>query len=333
MLGTLVVGLGRAGGGLHLPVLRRLGHGSGRALGRPPIVVVDPGVVVPVAPDLLVATNLAHAAALVDPERTAVHLCTPPNARLRPLTELADLGFRRIVVEKPLAGDEVELAAILRLRAAADLDLIPVAQWRCSELTRRVRTVLRGGELGALRSIVFTQSKPRFGRTVSGDEHPSAFDVEVPHSLAVALRLAGPAAVTAAGLTDMLLGDAVFSGLGGAWLRLRHDSGVRTEIRTDLTAPVRERRITVELEHGTLVGHYPVSAADEYSQLVVRTRGTQSHSVFRDDSLTAFIARAHQHFEGTNPMVDEPATGAAVVTLLAGAKRLAAGRVPVGAAR
>ncbi|OLR91302.1 Gfo/Idh/MocA family oxidoreductase [Actinokineospora bangkokensis] len=331
MLSALVVGAGRAGAGLHLPVLRGMGYGRGRAVGRPPIVVVDPGVAVAEQPGVVVAPTLAHAASLLDPARTAVHLCTPPTARLRPLTELAGLGFRHVLVEKPLATSTEELAAVLRLREAAGLDLVPVAQWRCSELTRRIAGVVAGGELGALRSIVFTQTKPRFGRTLRGDEHPTAFDVEVPHSLAVALSIAGPARVTAAGVSDMLLGDAVFTELGGAWVRLAH-RGARTEIRTDLTAPVRERRITVELEHGTLVGHYPVSAADEYAQLLVRNRGAQSHSVFRDDSLTAFIARAHEHFAGGRPILDEPATGAEVVRLLDDAKRLAA-RVAVGAAR
>ncbi|GLZ36440.1 oxidoreductase [Actinokineospora sp. NBRC 105648] len=333
MLGTLVVGLGRSGAGLHLPVLRKLGYGSGRSFGRPPITVYDPRRAVPDAPDVVTASSLAQAAALTDPERTVVHLCTGPSARLRPLTELADLGFRRILLEKPLAADEVELREVLRLRELARLDLVPVAQWRASELTNRILGVLHGGRLGALRSVAFTQSKPRFARTLAGDDHQSAFDVEVPHSLAVALLLAGPAEVTAAGCADMLLGDAVFPSLGRAWLRLRHAGGTRTDIRTDLTAPVRERRITVELEAGTLVGHYPISAIDEYAQLSVRTHGGKVDSVFRDDSLTAFIARAYRHFAGEEPLADEPAAGIAAVRLLAQAKRRSGLRVPVGADR
>ncbi|RLK61248.1 oxidoreductase [Actinokineospora cianjurensis] len=331
MLGTLVVGLGRAGAGLHLPVLRRLGHGGGRPFGRPPITVYDPRRRLGDADlgDVAVAHSPAHAATLVDPDRTVVHLCTGPSARLRPLTELADLGFRRFLVEKPLAGDEVELREVLRLREHGRLDLLPVAQWRSSELTARILGVLAGGRLGRLRSVRFAQSKPRFARTLAGDDHPTAFDVEVPHSLTVALLVAGRGEVVAAGCTDMLLGDAVFPSLGGAWLRLRHADGVLTEIRTDLTAPVRERRVTVELEGGTLVGHYPIGAADEYAQLSVRTKGGKVESVFRDDSLGAFIARAYRHFEGTEPITDEPATGATVVSLLAEAKRVAGLRAPV----
>ncbi|MBM7769872.1 putative dehydrogenase [Actinokineospora baliensis] len=338
MLGTLVVGLGRAGAGLHLPVLRKLGHGGGRPFGRPPITVYDPrrrlaeGEAGDLG-DVAVAHSLAHAATLLDPERTVVHLCTGPSARLRPLTELADLGFRRFLVEKPLAADEVELREILRLCDHGGLDLLPVTQWRSSELTARIRGVLTGGRLGQLRSIEVTQSKPRFARTLAGDDHPSAFDVEVPHSLAVALLLAGRGEVVGAGCTDMLLGDAVFPALGSAWLRLRHADGVHTDIRADLTSPVRERRITLELDGGTLVGHYPISAADEYAQLSVRTRGGKVDSVFRDDSLAAFLTAAYRHFDGAERIADEPATGAAVVAVLSEAKRQAGLRAPVGAQR
>jgi len=333
MLGTLVVGLGRAGTGLHLPVLRGLRRAISGPPTRPPMIVFDPFRTVEAGPDTVVAQSLTDAARLTDPARTVVHLCTPPNARVRPLIELAELGFRLVLVEKPLAADEPGLAAMLRVQETYGLDLLPVAQWRRSELTRRIQEVLRGGRLGALRSITFVQSKPRFSRTVAGDDHPSAFDIEAPHSVGLALALAGPARVTDAGCTDMVLGDAVFPALRGAWLRLTHAGGVRTEIHTDLTSPLRERRITLKLDNGTMVGHFAVSDADEYAQLWVRAPEGDLHSVFRDDSLAAFLRLAYRHFAGEEPMVDEPASGASVVSLIGAAKRLAGLAMPVGAAR
>lgn len=330
MLGALVVGLGRAGTGLHLPVLRTLRSAVGHPL--PPIVVFDPVRSVPRGQDVVVARGVHHAAALTDPATTVVHLCTPPTARAAPLAELAAVGFRRFLVEKPLATDPAALAAIAELAESADLDIVPVAQWRCSELTGRLRALAEGGALGAVTAVAVRQAKPRFTRTLAGDAHPSAFDVEAPHSVALALALAGPARVESAGCSDMLLGAAVFPDLGGAWLTLAHDSGVRTEIVTDLTAPVRERRVTVEFEGGTAVGHFAVSAADDYAQLRLRTPGAGSRWVFRDDSLGAFVACAYRHFDGAEPLPGEFAAGAAVVTLIAEAKRLAA-RTPVGAAR
>ncbi|MFC7617439.1 Gfo/Idh/MocA family oxidoreductase [Actinokineospora soli] len=326
MLGTLVVGLGRAGAHLHLPVVRTLRDLDPAPA--PPIVVFDPVRSVQLGPDVVVARDPAHAALLTDPATTVVHVCTPPSARRDPVAAFAAAGFRRFLVEKPLAADPAGLSALLDLARAADLDVVPVGPWRHSELTRRLLD-LRGA-LGRPVSIAVRQAKPRFTRTLSGDAHPSAFDVEAPHSVGLALRLGGPARVVAAGSSDMLLGAAVFPGLGGAWLALEHEDGLRTEISTDLTAPVRERRVTVEFERGTAVGHFAVSAADEYAQLRVRTPSATTRSVFRDDSLTAFTARAYRHFAGVEPMPGELASGAAVVSLIADAKRLAA---PVGAAR
>ncbi|GGS26660.1 oxidoreductase [Actinokineospora fastidiosa] len=318
MPGTLVVGLGHAGTRLHLPVLRAL-----RGREDPPIVVFDPVRSVQPGPDVVAARDLPHAAALTDPATCVVHLCTPPTARVEPITALAGLGFRRFLVEKPLAADPAALTELLDLVDLVGLDVVPIAQWRHSELTRRLMGLR--AELGRPLSIAVRQAKPRFTRTLAGDDHPSAFDVEAPHSVALALRLAGPAAVTGAGCADMLLGSAVFPGLGGAWLSLAHEGGARTEITTELTAPVRERRVTVEFEGGTAVGHFAVSAADEFAQLEVTAPGRRSHSVFRDDSLTAFVARAYRHFDGAR-MLGELTAGAAVVSLIAEAKRLAGAR-------
>ena len=328
MLGTLVVGLGRAGAHLHLPVVRTLRSGHPDPL--PPIVAFDPVRSVQLGPDVVAARDPRHAAELTDPATTVVHVCTPPSARLDPVADFAAAGFRRFLVEKPLAADPAALAALLDLTRRAGLDVVPVGPWRHSELTRRL--VDLAATLGRPVSVAIRQAKPRFTRTLSGDAHPSAFDVEAPHSVALALRLAGPARVVAAGCSDMLLGPAVFPGLGGAWLGLEHDGGLRTEISTDLTAPVRERRVAVEFERGSAIGHFAVSAADEYAQLRVRTPTTTTHAVFRDDSLTAFTTRAYRHFAGVEPMPGELAAGAAVVSLIADAKRLAA-RSPVGAAR
>ncbi len=328
MLGTLIVGLGRAGADLHLPVMRTLRRAATSPLS--PIVVHDPVRSVRSGPDVIVARDPEHAAALLDPAATVVHICTPPSARRDPIAAFAALGFRRFLVEKPLAADPAAVADLIDLAGAADLDVVPIAQWRHSELTRRLLELPAG--LGQPLSIAVRQAKPRFTRTLAGDAHPSAFDVEAPHSVALALRLAGPAQVIAAGCSDMRLDGAVFPGLGGAWLAMAHDYGARTEISTDLTAPVRERRVAVEFEHGSAVGHFAVSAADEFAQLTVRTPRTTARAVFRDDSLTTFVARAYQHFAGELTMADELAEGAAVVRLIGEAKRLAAGD-PVGAAR
>ncbi|MEU6129022.1 Gfo/Idh/MocA family oxidoreductase [Saccharopolyspora sp. NPDC047091] len=319
MLHSLVVGLGRAGAGLHLRVLaqaRRLD----RDLFHPgAIVACDPAPAARrVPPGVTAAESVRAAAELVPPGRTVVHLCTPPTERTALLRELAELGFRRIIVEKPVAPDLAALAEVERLRAAHGLRLAVVAHWLDAELTRRLDDLVRHRPLGPLREISFRQHKPRFTHSTATGGHPTAFDVEVPHSLGVALRLAGPADLVDADCTDMRCGEVLIPGMGGARLALRHAGGVRTSIESDLTTPVRERSVELSFERGRAVGHYPLSDQDHHAQLTVHGADVQradeqqadeQRSVFPDDALTEFTLRTYRRFKAIGPETESAATG------------------------
>lgn len=325
MLNSLVVGLGRAGAGLHLPVLSRL-----RSSGAPrspfadgPVVVCDPVRRPPESgPASAYVSSLAKARELVDPNATVTHLCTPPVDRERVIERLAMLGFRRIVVEKPLATDEVGLERILKLRERRGLDLVVVTHWLEAELTRRMTEITHGGEFSTLRGITVRQHKPRFLRSQRTNGHPTAFDVEIPHSLGVVLRLAGPAELADASCSDLRCGDTVIPRLGGARLLLRHPSGVRTDITSDLASPFRERSIALRFDRGTVTGHYPLAEDDDHAQLVLVRDGVRERSVFRDDALAAFLLAAYRYFDGRGPRPGAgPAENANAVRLLCAAKR------------
>jgi predicted dehydrogenase len=288
-----------------------------------PIIAFDPWGTHVELPDVAPVQSLAQAGQATDPEHTIVHLCSPPATRVELLEQLAWHGFRRVVVEKPLAVDVQELTEITRVRQQWNLDLVVVAPWLASALTQRIRQILRSGELGALHSVFMVQRKPRFTRSLTGCGHPTAFDIEMPHSVGVALAIAGNATVCHAQLTDMRFGDVVLPRLGSAWLSLDHENGVCTEIFSDLTSPTRERRITLKLERGTLIGHYSNSEADHTSQLTTTVGGREKVSVFHDDALTIFILQTYEHFamqrRGNS---DDLTLNAEVVRLLSTAKRI-----------
>jgi predicted dehydrogenase len=325
MVRTLVVGLGRAGAELHLPVLARARAGARQLFGEAPVVACDPRRVLADRAGLVVTTSLAEAAARLDPAQTVAHVCTPPTVRLEVIAELAERGFRNLVVEKPLAADTDDLARVIRVRRKHGLHVAVVEPWLTSTLTARLTELTRTGALGELKSVAIVQNKPRFRRSLTGPGHPTAFDVELPHGVGLALRLAGNARVTHAAGSDLVVGDVVVPRMGGARVGLRHNSGVRTEISSDLTSPVRERRITMQFELGSVVGHYAVSDDDDHSQLTVTRAGHREHEVLRDDSLTEWMVRAYRLFQAGG---DQHARGFAfatdVVQLLSVAKNICA---------
>lgn len=303
MLRTLIVGLGHAGIDLHWSVLRRLREQSGSLFAPGPAYGFDPrpDATAPPGEDLLRVGSLAVAAGELDPAETVVHLCTPPMARLELLRELADLGFRRILVEKPLAVDLAAAEAIAALRRDAGLDLTVVAHWLDSALTTRAMELIRSGRYGELRSIGFIQRKPRLTRTLARSGHPTAFDAELPHSVGVALKLAGDARLVDAAWSDMAVGELRVARMGTARLVARHAGGARTEIFSDLTSPIRERRVTFELDGARLIGHYPGSQDDDYAHLRVIEGRTENRAIFKDDSLTTFLRRVYRDYaEGTD---------------------------------
>jgi predicted dehydrogenase len=300
MLDALVIGLGRAGLGLHLPVLTRL------RLCRAPVVAVDPNAPRghPQGPPVTVLRTLRQARDRLAPQSTVVHLCTPPAVRADVLREVAALGFTRVIVEKPLAADDDELERTLRISRDHGLRLCVVAPWLHSTLTDRLVALIQGGDLGRLHTVSITQHKPRFRRSSTSRSHESAFDVEIPHALGLALRLAGDAEVVSARATDLDLGGEVVRRMGSAHLTLHHhDKGVRTVIDSDLTSPVRQRRVVLSFTAGGITADYPIGQDDDYGQLRVthaNGRGDAAvREVVQDEALGTFFTRAYRRYAGS----------------------------------
>ncbi|WP_409473936.1 hypothetical protein [Streptomyces sp. HC307] len=328
MLCTLIVGLGRAGLGLHVPLLRRARAQALGTFADHPIVGVDPGNTPPIEQrDLLITDSLHRACDLLDPARTVVHLCTPPAVRVEVLREVATLGFSRILTEKPLAGDREALRSILHVAREHELRLSVVAPWLHSALTQRLVQLVGDQRLGAVRSVSVTQHKPRFRRSLGGSSHTSAFDVEAPHAVGVLLRLLGDARVYSAAGADLRVGRTTVPRMGSARLELRHAGGVRSEVLSDLSAPVRQRQIALEMAEGRVVGHYAVGEDDDFAQLEITRDGHTAREVLRDDSLMSCLTQAYRRFidGGDGADTDDLGLHVRTVELLDEAKRLAVG--------
>lgn len=323
MFHTLILGMGRAGAKLHLPVLSRVRLAHPELFAPGPILAYDPFRPHYHAADVVVVHSIEEASGWAPPEQTVVHLCTPPHIRSGMIERLARCGYRRIIVEKPLALDLVGLAAIARTRRRYGLDITVATHWLHSGLTQRLLREMEGGGFGRLRTIHVVQNKPRFTRSASVPGHPTAFDVEVPHALAVVLTLAGDATVAGASLTDMVTDRLRLPRLGRAKLRLDHRSGVHSKIESNLTSPIRERRITLQFDQATLVGHYPCSDADNTAQLRVTTHNRKHiWSVFADDALFSFIHGTYSRYARSDAIINTLAVHVDTVRLLTVAKDL-----------
>lgn len=317
MLHSLVLGLGRAGAGLHLPVLDKARTAAPDLFHTGLPLACDRAAPQHPPPNgAIVVDGPTAAARRTDPARTVAHVCTPPDDRLDLLTELADLGFTKIIAEKPLTADEREHTRIAELRERRGLRIAVVAHWLESALTARLRGFITSGELGSLQMMSFRQDKPRFQRSATTSGHPTAFDVEIPHSLGVALDLAGPAEVVAARHTDMHLPGRRLPGMGGAELDLHHFGGTSTSIRSDLTSPVQRRSVELTFTDGRVIGHYPISENDDHAQLITPDSRVE---IFRDDALTAFVVRTYRRFRD-QPTGDTFTAHSEVLRLIAAAK-------------
>ncbi|GAB3862815.1 Gfo/Idh/MocA family oxidoreductase [Micromonospora andamanensis] len=296
-LQPVIVGYGRAGRDLHHRALRPFldPHDT--------VIVVDPRPV-PAQPGIRWVATLAEAAralhAMSVPMRRAVfHLTTPPAAHLAGVEHLVALGARQVILEKPIATSVAEARRIADL--SSDIAIMPVSVWLESTTTAVVERAVAAGEVGRVTTLHMEQSKPRFRRNLAAtDAHTTPFDVELPHQMLLALHLAGAdAAVESAVRWPMSSCDKYGHVMGGAAVTLTHGSAVTSTLLSDLTAPIRRRRLVVTGTHGQIVADYPLSSEDDYGQ--VRIRGRGDRQIVRDLPLSQFVRAAYDSRRGASP--------------------------------
>ena len=203
-LGAVIVGLGRAGMGLHIPVLekiRRDGAGAspfGAVVGL--VDTVEGGIKRAQhrleydygydPRGISCATSLAGLTG-VDPDNTIVHICTPADDHASALRAATEAGYRRIIVEKPCASNTADVDEMQRIvdRTGASIAVINPYLYSRSVASCKDKIQQVGRQPHYLE---FEMSKPRTAPTLAGRSRPeSVMDVELPHQIATALYLTG----------------------------------------------------------------------------------------------------------------------------------------------
>lgn len=284
----VIVGYGRAGRDLHHASLRRM-------TGIEQVIAVDPREVT--APDVTWLPTVAAALDRVDVTRAVFHVTTPVADHHAVVGWLAAAGARNVVLEKPMAATAGEARAIAAI--AGHTRILPVGVWLSSTVTRRIEQAIADGVIGAVRSLRMEQMKPRFNRSAGAREAAKATEVELPHQLLLALHLGGGPGELADTITwGMPMPDgSELAGAGGVDVTLRQPNRVTARLMSDLTCPVRLRRLRVTGTRGTLVAHYPISSDDHTGQVILPGR---ERELVRDLPLTQFLDTAYGFFAGRN---------------------------------
>ena len=323
---SLIVGFGRAGRDLHLMCLRKA-QNKHKHLMSQRVGVVDPRIdYADVADGTISFFRHLEEVSGFDPATTVVHICTPPGQHLAVLRQVSELGYTKILMEKPLVTSLDELDELVHLDAQRNLDILVVANWLSSSLTAQLKSLIDSGQFGPLESLEIEQHKPRFSRTLANPGHTNAFDVEMPHQTALALYLAGQhVEVIEAQISDMKVGSVIIPRMGMARLEFLHAGGVRSVLCSSLMAPYRKRSVKLTFAAHQVVGYYPASGDDSYS--VIKHYDQEGHllhsDVLEDDVLTnAFIEYYRYYSRSTSKPVSDLTFNTAVISTISQAKAL-----------
>lgn len=321
---TLIVGFGRSGRDLHLHCLRKLQHAAsnGTPLREVGVVEVGPAALrAREVPGIEVFGSVAEARRCFD-EETVVHVCTPPSTHFAVIREAARHGYTRLIVEKPLVARVTDLPALRALVGEHRLDLFVVANWLSSALTARLLSVLETPPDRAWSRLTISQLKPRFTRSLSHSGEETVFDVEIPHQMALSVLFGGRSlAVRRVDCSDMVVNGSRLAHMGQATITLEDARGRVIVVHSDLTSPIRQRSVEVQFTDGArVVGYYPCTEADSYSQLLTFHDGADRPSrreLLPDDPLSAFIHEVYGYFErdGRRPASDIDFNAAVVATI------------------
>jgi predicted dehydrogenase len=262
--------------------------------------IVDPLAAVP-DPPAPVVPDLAHLRC-GDPADAVVHVCVPPAEHQAVVRRAAALGYRRFIIEKPLADSLAGATEIARLAEDDRLAVVVVANWLFSGLTDRIREELRRAGPPAL--LRMRQSKMRISRTLSSPEPGTAYAVEMPHMLALAVHLLGEdVELRCAAAGDMVVGGRRVAAMGSADMQLRVGT-VDVHLSSDLASPVRERWVDITWADGTrLRGYLSGDASELWSQQTWRAAdgSVRARCIIPDDTLGRLMLEAYAWFEGRGP--------------------------------
>lgn len=297
LLYSIIVGYGHCGKNLHHVCLRKLQPSATLSGLCEQVHVVDPLVSLPSSAHLVSHEQLPPPHSLR--ERVGVvHICTPPALHLQHVREALHAGYRYIILEKPMVISQAQATELLVLQRMFNAHILVVAVWAHSSLVKLMAQRVQASS-GSITRLQVVHNKPRFSRTLQRHgEH--IFDIEMPHQVSLALLLAGDALTLVDARSEPLhLEGETRPSMKFGYLHLEGPQGERVRLTSDLSSPIRERRLSMEFDDGAFYqGYFPVSADDSYSQFeAYDSSGVRiAWQVLADEPLTTCLEAYYQYF-------------------------------------
>jgi hypothetical protein len=349
-LGAVIVGLGRAGLGLHVPCLEKIRRDAGGTSPYGAVVGLVDSVEAGTKRALhrleydygydpsrvSRATSLAELT--VDPDNTIVHICTPADDHASTLREATDAGFRRIIVEKPCAANTAEVDEMQRIadRTGARIAVINPYLYSRSVASCKDKIQQVGRQPHYLE---FEMSKPRTTPTLAGRSRPeSVIDVELPHQIATALHLTESSRykILRAEVRHMHYREVdtdpcqVVRNMGVGVIVLELDECIAVLV-SYLDALTRTRQLKLRFPNTEHIEAFLPVTGDDHTSVVVEYSGhnsdgsTEQRRVAKlpDDMLTGCLFDMYSRFMTDSPQISDLAFNRKVVDVMDKAKTLA----------
>jgi predicted dehydrogenase len=273
-------------------------------------------------PGVKIYRELAEALTQVD-DAPVVDFCVPAKVHLELVETALGLGVSRFLIEKPLAWD---LASSEKLvKKLQGCKVVYLDTYAASTGVRQLleKIALQDSAVEHLK-VVFHKNRigeSRLGRGFTQDAVPSAWMIEGPHMLSIAMQVAGRIArVSSASTFDMELGqNQLLPEHGGGRALLEHENGAVTRLDLDLCSDHNMRKIEVKLRNGVqmTVDLPPSKAQRQCSVLqVVYADGKSEMHQYEDRPIENCVQNAISHLAGEQIAVGSIAGGLAICAMV-----------------
>ena len=283
----VIVGSGRAAL-LHLNAYMKIWDGQES----PQIFIIAGDVIEPEIKDIVKKhpwyiqfKELQQVIQLKQPE-SIIDVCTPPATHGNIVEKMADAGFFRFLVEKPLVTtiDDLERIKSKKVR------VVTMQNYLFSQATERTLDLIRTNEI-IPKSMVSFFCKDRTHESVmkrgfDGDDPPHVFTIELPHQLYLATEFMGPAKVEAAYAESMRTGNLVYLSHGTGVIYLEHPCSFSVHFSC-LSSDTPIKCVVISDKNGqTLTMNFPITKRVLTSTIEIQDKtGSYRKEVFENDDM------------------------------------------------